>query len=60
MNDFEVGEVIRGVNVGIFRIVEFRKVGDLDGVEMKQVHPDTLEDGPHPILWHSFDMIKKF
>ena len=39
--NFKVGEIVKGIHCGTFRIVEFFPFGGLDMVYLKEVHPDN-------------------
>ena len=52
--NFRIGDTVRGIHAGTFRIKGFR----LNGADLLPVHPETLMPGPHPTMFLPLDCIR--
>ena len=57
--DFEEGEIVKGRVCGTFKIRHFDQLCGMPCVFLKEVHPVTHKEGPHPEIAFTEDMIRK-
>jgi hypothetical protein len=60
MQTYEEGQIVKGIKVGTFRVVSLETSVGVELAILKEVHPETHEDGPHPKLGLPLDCIKPF
>lgn len=56
--EFKIGDTVKGIRAGIFRIKGFRTAGGSDGADLIPVNPETLMPGKHPAMFLPLDCIR--
>ena len=60
MATFNVNQIVRGVNAGVFVILAHRMVGERFGYQVKEVNPANLAETAPGESFYSPDMLKPY
>lgn len=54
---FQVGQIVKGIRAGTFRILSFRSIGGQEGVQLKEVNPNDHSKEAKGELWLPLDAV---